>query len=319
MGGDNDIEDSHFYDAQDIDENSGDSSSDGNILLAHATMASKNKSHPGDLRKMLSSPSKSNNNRKPGGIKAQSTNVNNSSISKEVFIDGKRYVQADVHIIYHISAHNIEKYHSLVDRGANGGIAGEDVRVLPQGICSDHHVNVRGIDNHELSSIPLASVGGVVTTQFGDVIAIFHQYAYVGRGKTIHSSAQLEFFKNDVNDKSIKVPGGLQRIQTNDVYCMPLRIISGLPYLPLRPYTDHEWDSLPHITMTSDSEWDPTVIDHCFNDDDEIWFDTTSNLSNPLSNNLFDDQGNYLHRTIFYAQMEDNKTFYDNVAPFYNV
>ena len=50
----------------------------------------------------------------------------------------------------------------------------------------------------------------------------------------------MEWFHNDVNDKSIKVPGGLQRILTNDGYVFPLHIRSGLPYLPPRPYTDEE-------------------------------------------------------------------------------
>jgi hypothetical protein len=35
-----------------------------------------------------------------------------------------------------------------------------------------------------------------------------HQYALMGQGKTIHSSAQLESYQLDVNDKSSKVPGG---------------------------------------------------------------------------------------------------------------
>ena len=75
-------------------------------------------------------------------------------------------------------------------------------------------------------------------------IAIFHQYAYTGKGKSIHSSLQLESFKQDVNDKSIKVTGGLQRIQTIDGYAIPLNIKNGLPYVIMRPYTDTEWDSL---------------------------------------------------------------------------
>jgi len=67
---------------------------------------------------------------------------------------------------------------------------------------------VRGID-HQIPNIPSVIAGGVVKTQHGSVIAILHQYAYTGQGKTIHSSGQLEWYKNDVNDKSIKVAGGL--------------------------------------------------------------------------------------------------------------
>ena len=88
-----------------------------------------------------------------------------------------------------------------------------------------------------------------------------HQYAYTGEGNTIHSSAQLESFKNDVNDKSIKVIGGLHRIQTPDGYIHPLDIRNGLPYIPMRSYTDHEWETLPHVTWTAYIDWDPSELD----------------------------------------------------------
>ena len=51
------------------------------------------------------------------------------------------------------------RHDSLVDRGSNGGVAGEDVRVIKK---SRRTVNIRGIDNHELVDIPICLVGGVV-------------------------------------------------------------------------------------------------------------------------------------------------------------
>jgi hypothetical protein len=42
--------------------------------------------------------------------------------------------------------------------------------------------------------------------------AIMHQYAYTGKGGTIHSSGQLKWCGNDVNDRSIKIDGGRQRL-----------------------------------------------------------------------------------------------------------
>ena len=80
---------------------------------------------------------------------------------------------------------------SLVDRGANGGLAGSDVRV----ICKSNPprmVDVSGIGSHEVRDLPIVSVGGVVQSQRGLVIAIMHQYALLGEGKTIHSCGQLE-------------------------------------------------------------------------------------------------------------------------------
>ena len=107
-----------------------------------------------------------------------------------------------------------------------------------------------------MTDIPIATVGGVVNTQHGEVIAIMHQYAYTGLGTSIHSSAQLEWYKNDVNDRSIKV-GGHQRITTLEGYVIPLNVIQGLPRMTICPYTDKEWENLPHVILTSELDWDP--------------------------------------------------------------
>ena len=90
-------------------------------------------------------------------------------------------------------------------------------------------------------------------------VVILHQYAIYGKGKTIHSSAQLEFHGNKVCDKSRKVDGK-QRITTLDGYVIPLKIRNGLPYFNMVPPTDH--DIYPHIILTSDSDWDPTILDN---------------------------------------------------------
>jgi hypothetical protein len=72
-------------------------------------------------------------------------------------------------------------------------------------------VDVRGFDNHEITSIHIVTAGAVARSQRGDVILVVHQYAYhLQQGMLIHSSCQLESFANDGNDKSIHIPGGLQ-------------------------------------------------------------------------------------------------------------
>ena len=116
-------------------------------------------------------------------------------------INGVTYT-ANSTTIYDVSKHHSTALAALIDRGANGGVAGEDVRLIAR-----HHrtVHVHGIDNHELTDIPIDTVGGVVPSQHGPVIAILHQYAFMGRGHTIHSAGQLEWFSNEVNDKSVKV------------------------------------------------------------------------------------------------------------------
>ena len=116
---------------------------------------------------------------------------------------------------------------------------------------------------------------------------------YTGKGKYIHSCAQMEAHKQTVHDKSTKV-GGKQRIETLDGYIFPLNIRSGLPYMSIRPFTNKEWDDLPHVIMTEDVDWDPTIID-CEIEDGEEWFDTMQDLPVPDPDPLFDEFGDYRH------------------------
>jgi len=172
-------------------------------------------------------------------------------------VDGKTYRQVHLHATYHVSASKSSSVQSLVDRGANGGIGGSDVRVI---FRTHRSVDVQGIDNHQMTNIPIATVGGVINTQHGAVIAILHQYAYTGLGTSIHSPVQLEWYQNIVNDCSIKV-GGWQCITTLDGYTIPLNIVQGLPRMTIQPFTDHEWDTLPHVILTSELDWNPGQLD----------------------------------------------------------
>ena len=216
-----------------------------------------------------------------------------------------RYVNK---VEYFVSKHQTKAcMMSLVDRGANGGVAGDDVRVI---FKTTRNVDIRGIDNHQLTNIPIGTVGGVVTSQKGPVIVIMHQYALLGKGSSIHSPCQLEAYHNDVNDKSVHVKGGLQRIQTLDGYIIPLCIKAGLARMNIRPYTDAEWNSYPHVFLTSETEWNPSIMDHDL-EEDEQWFDAISDLSADPTTNLFDEFGDYRNRIMvnysYYFDGRDNE------------
>ena len=88
--------------------------------------------------------------------------------------------------------------------------------------------DVSGINDHTIQGLPIATVARVVESHLGPICLIMHQYAYHGKGKTIHSIVQVEHHGNDVNDKSLKVKGGKQRIKTPDGYTIPLQIRGGL-------------------------------------------------------------------------------------------
>jgi len=100
-----------------------------------------------------------------------------------------------------------------------------------------------------------------VKTQSGPIILEMHEYAYVQGGKTIHSSGQIEHNKNTVNDKAAAITGKTPHIRTLEGYMIPMKVINGLTYIEMRPYTDHEWKTLPHVNLTGTGEWDPSVLD----------------------------------------------------------
>jgi hypothetical protein len=190
---------------------------------------------------------------------------------------------------YRVSTHASSPFGSLIDRGANGGLAGGDMRVIS--VDPNRKLNITGIDNHQMVDLNVVTAGAFATSHRGPVILIFNQYANVREGRSIHSSLQLEHYKIDVHDKGIRA-GGKQNLTTPDGFCFALDIVEGLAYLPMRPYTDTEYDSLPHIIMTSDAEWDCKVLDLKLSDKED-WHDKLT--ADPPVNH-FDEYGRYLHR-----------------------
>jgi hypothetical protein len=76
-------------------------------------------------------------------------------------------------------------------------------------------------------------------------------YSITGKGSSIYSSCQLEAYQNEVNDKSSHIQGGLQRIVTSEGYVIILQNVCGLALLPIRPYTDSESETFPHVILTA--------------------------------------------------------------------
>ena len=163
------------------------------------------------------------------------------------------------HLTYHVAQASQAKHGSLVDRGANGGLAGSDVRILSR---SSRKCTVTGIDSHELQGLDVVQSAGLVETNHGIVNLIMNEYACYGKGHTIHSSGQIEWFKNSVDDRSVQV-GGKQRICTIDGYAMPLTCRGGLMYLSIlgKP-TDTDLERYPAVHLTGPHEWDPSILDY---------------------------------------------------------
>ena len=188
-----DMEEPDDFPAQDAD------ATDDQWLINAATHSDKAANlPPADICKVLSSASSHPNSgtRFVPGTKPPSK-LGSLNPGEQIEINGKKYRQVNMHASYSVSAHKSSTCGSLVDHGANRGVTGVNVHIINKTDC---FVDVWGIDNYQIVDIPIITAGGVVNTQHGPAIAIMHQYAYTGKGKTIHSCGQLEWYKNDVND-----------------------------------------------------------------------------------------------------------------------
>ena len=213
-----------------------------------------------------------------------------SDITKVLSAKRSRQIQVCKRYLFQHANHTNNQ---LVDRGANGGLAGSDMRVIYKTHCK---INISGIDNHEVTGLDVVTAATLLNTSLGKVIVIFNEYAYLGKGSSIHSSGQLEWFNTLVDEKSIKV-GGTQLITTLDGYSVPLLIRDGLAYATSlgRP-TDHDMDTYPHVFFTSPDKWDPSVLDHDPPHLDGL--DPSQVSDQPFGDPMFDAYGDLNERII---------------------
>ena len=71
------------------------------------------------------------------------------------------------------------------------------------------------------------------------------------------------------------------------------------------PYYSVEWDTLPHVIITSDTDWNPIVIDSTEAEDDS-WFGTVQDSSKFEYYGTFDTHRDFVERNIF----QDTEFYY---------
>ena len=213
-----------------------------------------------------------------------------SDISNVLSVKRSRQIQVCQRYLFQHANHTNQQ---LVDHGANGGLAGSDMHVIHK---THRKINIQGIDNHEVTGLDVVTAATLLNTSQGIVIGIFNEYAYLGKGSSIHSSGQLEWFKTNVDEKSVKV-GGTQLITTLDGYSVPLLIKDGLAYATsLGKPTDQDMDTYPHVFFTSPDEWDPSVLDHDPPHLDGL--DPSQVPDQPFGDPMFDAYGDFNERII---------------------
>ena len=187
--------------------------------------------------------------------------TNNHSSDGEISINGQFYAPAgrSSNEAVHYTIANIGRnLGALIDGGANGGLAGVDVRGLET--VPHVRVDVSGITDNTMESLPIVQCAALVEmVDEGKVILIMSQYAKRDQGKTIHSKNQLEHFGCIVLDTA-KRHGGKQALYTPEGYVVPMHVHNCLFYIDMQPPSDHDMLQYPHTFITADHEWDPSVL-----------------------------------------------------------
>ena len=215
------------------------------------------------------------------------------SVSKRNISSHESSRQIQTHQRYVFARVNQSNHH-LIDRGANGGLAGADMRVIH---TTPRKINIVGIDDHELTGLNVVTAAALLDTQKGPIIGVFHEYAHLGKGRSIHAAGQMECFNCQVDDRS-KLVGGAQRIETSEGYVISLSIESGLVYMhSIRIPTDQELQNYPHVFFTSPDNWDASVLDHEITP--YLLEDINQHSDDSLlQDSIFDEYGDPHHRAL---------------------
>ena len=82
--------------------------------------------------------------------------------------------------------------------------------------------------------------------------------------------------------------------------------------MPVRPFTDEEWETLPHVELTKNSTndndlWDPSVLDHEHDLDGDEWYDAVQCDVNTDATRSFDSQGSLNWRFCLQLRARRNR------------
>ena len=115
-----------------------------------------------------------------------------------------------------------------------------------------------------IQRLPIVQCTSVVeTVDEGPIVLIMSQYAHKPDSKSIHSKSQVEHFGGIVHDSS-RSAGGQQLVITHEGYMIPLHVCNGLFYMDMVPASEHDMDLYPHVFFTTDSPWNPDIVDKEF-------------------------------------------------------
>ena len=111
-------------------------------------------------------------------------NVMSVSYAKRNISSHESSRQIQTHERYVFARVNQSNHH-LIDRGANGALAGADMRVIH---TTPRKISIVGIDDHELTGLNVVTAAALLYTQKGPIIGVFHEYSHLGKGRSIHAA-----------------------------------------------------------------------------------------------------------------------------------
>ena len=214
-----------------------------------------------------------------------------SDITKVLSAKRSRQIQVCKHYIFQHANHTNNQ---LVDCGANGGLAGSDMRVIYK---TYRKINISGIDNHEVNGLDVVTAATLLNTSLGKVIGIFNEYAHLGKDHPSIHQVNLNGQDSCCDEKSIKVGGTQTYYYSGWIFRpSPHQGWFGLCHLPWKTHRSGIWT---HTHMSSShlpDEWDPSVLDHDPPPLDGL--DPSQVLDQPFGDPMFDAYGDFNERII---------------------
>ena len=156
--------------------------------------------------KMDSEPTTTTTNQGRSAKQAETVPTATTEKGKEIAINSLRRLNVTNEGVEETTMNTTTKG-ALMDSGANGGMAGSDMRIL--NYHAQDHAHGIGIAGNSLLDLPIVTGAALIMTTHGPLISMFHQYAHYGKGNTTHSVPQLESYDIKVMCTSRKKCGCL--------------------------------------------------------------------------------------------------------------
>ena len=180
-----------------------------------------------------------------------------SDISNVLSVKRSRQIQVCQRYFFKHANHTNKQY---LDHGANGGLAGSDMRVIHK---THRNNNIQGIVNHEVTVVLMWLLLQPSSTPLkGKSLAYSMNMPTLERAHPFIHQVNL----NGLRPLLMKNLSKLVVPNLSILWMDILSISSSKMVWPMPPHlekpTDQDMDTYPHVFFTSPDEWDPSVLDH---------------------------------------------------------